>query len=457
MKSANNISIRHNVLSWLPTLYVAEALPYVAVNTLTVLMYTRLGVDLATMTFYTGWLYLPWVIKPFWSPFVDIFSSKRRWVLLMELLMGLSFAGVVLLLPVPFWFAATLALFWLAAFFSATHDIAADGYYMLELTDHEQAAYVGVRSTFYRLGSLIASGALVALAGYWETRGLADGVEPSHGQIQTAWGGIMWVMGGFLVFVSLYHNFFMPKAASDHPRRERSPRQILTNFGATFATFFTKPGIIGALAFMLLYRLPEALCLKVVAPFLVGARAEGGLDLTTAQVGVANGITGVVGILIGGILGGLAIAHAGLRRWLWPMALSLALPCVVYFILALIQPEMTATGFFWVNVAIFVEQFGYGFGFTAFMLYLIYFSEGEWKTSHYAFCTAFMALGMMLPGMAAGWVFNQMATFPLFQTPGPVGYANFFFLVVVCTVFTCIACLCVKIDPNFGRKTPTFS
>lgn len=444
-------SKRNNVWNWLPTLYVAEALPYVVINTLTVLIYTKLGVDIAAMAFWTGLLYLPWVIKPFWSPFVDIISTKRTWVLYMQLGMGLSFAASAIFLPTTLFFAATLAIFFVAAFLSATHDIAADGYYMLRLTPHEQAEYVGWRSTFYRFGSLFGSGALVWIAGMIE-----EGSAGKHGltyyDTLNAWTLVLWLVALLMLGMALYHFFFMPKAEADKPRSEHDIAQLFTNFSNTFSTFFTKKGIIRALTFMLLYRLPEAICLKVTAPFLVAARAEGGLELSTKSVGIVNGVTGVVALLLGGILGGMAISRGGLRKWLWPMALSLTLPCALYCLLAIVQPQADLTGLIFINMAVFVEQFGYGFGFTAFMLYLIYFSQGEWKTSHYAFCTGFMALGMMLPGMFAGHIFNLLAPLHIFPLPGPQGYINFFTLVVLCSVFTCIACLLVKIDPEFGKK-----
>lgn len=450
-RGRDRASAMRRVWSWLPTLYVAEALPYVVINTLTVLMYTKMDVDLEVMTFWTGWLYLPWVIKPFWSPFVDIFSSKRRWVLWMQGAMAISFACVASIIGTPWFFTATLAFFFMAAFFSATHDIAADGYYMLQLSDHEQAEYVGWRSTFYRLGSLFASGALVWIAGVIEEDSAGSaGVAASD--IRVAWQSVMWIVAVLLGSIALYHWFMMPKASLDAPRRERSARQVFINLWQTFATFFTKKGVWSALAFMLLYRLPEALCIKIVSPFLVGARSEGGLELSTKDVGIANGVTGVVALLVGGVIGGMVIARGGLKKWLWPMALSLTLPCALYTLLAIFQPQTDALGLTMVNVCIGVEQFGYGFGFTAFMLYLIYFSEGKWKTSHYAFCTGFMALGMMVPGMFAGKIFKLLASYNPLGLAGPQGYVNFFTLVVLCSVFTCVACLLVRIDPSFGKK-----
>lgn len=425
--------------AWIPTLYIAEGLPYFAVNTLTVLMYVNLGVPLAEMAFYTGWLYLPWVIKPFWSPFVDIIRTKRGWILAMQAALTAAMACVGFLLPAPFFFQTTLVCFWLMAFFSATHDIAADGYYMLELDSHQQAAYVGVRSTFYRIASVIGQGGLVMLAGILEKK------MPS---VAAAWSTVFISLSVLFLLITLYHLRFLPRAAADVPRRDVRPDDIVRDFGMAFVTFFRKPQIVPALCFMLLYRLPEAMCIKLVQPFLVAAREAGGLGLTTAQVGFVNGTVGVIALLAGGILGGLAIAAGGLKRWLWPMALSLTLPCAFYCYLAMAQP----TDFAWICTAVGIEQFGYGFGFTAFMLYLIYFSRGNSATSHYAFCTAFMALGMMLPGMAAGKIHDMLEHVSLFGLSGPQGYINFFWWVMICCVVTFAVTACVKVDPKFGLK-----
>lgn len=427
---------------WIPTAYVAEGLPYFAVNTLTVLMFTNMGIGKTEMAFYTGWLYLPWVIKPFWSPFIDIFKTKRSWTIAMELLIALTMASVAFVLPFGFFFGASLAALWLMAFFSATHDIAADGYYMLELDESEQAAYVGVRSTFYRLASIIGQGAVVMLAGCLEVR---------LGNIPKAWSWTFLVLSAAMLAIGLWHTRFMPRSASDMPMKGRSSSDIIHDFGDTFVTFFRKPHIWIAITFILLYRLPEALCLKLVQPFLVEPKWHGGLGLTTAEVGFVNGTVGVAALLAGGIVGGIAIARGSLRRWLWPMALSLGLPCILYCWLSVTQPD----SFVAICVAIGVEQFGYGFGFTAFMMYMMYFCDGPQRTSHYAFCTAFMALGMMLPGMAAGWLFdlgNRMFT-PVGEgnSVASLGYVVFFSFVMI----ACIATFAVTAVVRRTLKVPS--
>ncbi len=406
--------------AWIPTLYMAEGLPYIAVNVLTVLLYTQLGIPKFEMALYTGWLYLPWVIKPFWSPFVDIYSTKRRWTIAMQYLLALSMAGVAFLLPVNFFFSATLALFWIMALASATHDIAADGFYMLALNQKNQAAFVGVRSTFYRIANVLGQGGLVVLAGVLGER---------FGNPTQAWSVTFLILALFFLLIAIYHTRILPHPADDRPQVEgKGAILILKGFGEAFVTFFQKKSVWLALLFILLYRLPEALCLKLVAPFLVDSREAGGLGLSVTQIGVANGTVGVIALLAGGIVGGWAIARGGLRKWIWPMAFALTLPCALYCWLAMWQPD----NFPVICVLIGIEQFGYGFGFTAFMMYLMYFSQGAMQTTHYAFCTAFMALGMMLPGMWAGWLHDLLVPLRLYPTElypageDYKGYLNFF-------------------------------
>ncbi len=423
---------------WIPTVYIAEGLPYFAVNTLTVLMYHNLGIGLKEMAFFTGWLYLPWVIKPFWSPFVDLFKTKRWWTLCMQYGIAILLGCVGFALPTPFFFSVTLVLFWLTAFFSATHDIAADGYYMLALNAHQQAAFVGIRSTFYRFASVIGQGGLVMLAGYLEIK---------YGDVAQAWSTVFIAIGLIFLLIALYDTRYMPKAADDKPIPGVTASTIVQDFVNTFVTFFRKPGIVSAILFMLFYRLPEALCVKLIQPFMVTPFGEGGLGLTTAEVGFANGTVGVIALLAGGIIGGIVISRNGLKFWLWPMALALTIPCVLYCILAMMQPH----NFTIICAAIGVEQFGYGFGFTAFMMYLIYFCQGESKTSHYAFCTAFMALGMMLPGMVAGWLHEVLSEFNPFNLTYSPGYVNFFWVVMIACLATYAVCSIVKIDPKFGK------
>lgn len=613
-----------NPWSWIPTLYFAEGIPYIAVMTISVIMYKRLGISNADIALYTSWLYLPWVIKPFWSPFVDILKTKRWWILTMQLLIGAGLAGVAFFIPVPFFFRATLAVFWLVAFSSATHDIAADGFYMLALDSHKQAMYVGIRSTFYRIASIMGQGVLIIVAGFLESH---TGLEPlqlevkalpghhsalqmepaapgaaapsggetfftaypekvllgtgtisgdsaslikafaleqnrlngfvkpaptpaldlknqetswwtghishplgswirrhfgerrevtqeaaitgnttlvqirmnqppapgaSHilvmhavkgdksialvgddrlvftadnwdqpawvvlqadpklqeestatfrgtsGNIPLAWSITFFIMAGLFIAFFLYHRFALPRPAGDKPSAQATATNIVREFATAFSTFFRKKQVAAGIFFMLTYRFAEAQLLKLVTPFLLDHKEVGGLGLTTGEVGLVYGTIGILSLTIGGIVGGIAAARGGLRKWLWPMALSMILTCITFLYLAYAQPESLLI----INICVGLEQFGYGFGFTAYMLYMIYYAEGEFKTSHYAICTAFMALGMMIPGMFAGWLQEQL------------GYRHFFLWVMICSAIPLIATSLLKINPQFGKKQP---
>lgn len=412
---------------WIPTLYFISGLPNVTVMTVSVILYKAMGISNTEIAFYTAWLYLPWVIKPLWSPFVDILKTKRWWIISMQWCIGLALAGVAFLLPTSFFFSATLAMFWLMAFASATHDIAADGFYMLGLSEFQQSYFVGIRSTCYRLSTLFAQGALVALAGW---------LELTTGNIPIAWMITIGLMSAIFCLGAIYHQFILPKPAKDNGKPDRSASDILKEFANTFATFFKKPGIMTALAFMLLYRLPEAQLVKMINPFLLDPVSEGGLGLTTLEVGLTYGTVGIIGLIIGGIAGGFLAAMGGLRKWIRPMAWSMSLTCLTFVLLS----QLEAPSYLLINCCVFIEQFGYGFGFTAYMLFLIYFSEGKYATSHYAICTGFMALGLMLPGMIAGWLQETL------------GYQNFFIWTIICCVATIVVAYMVKIDASFGVK-----
>ena len=362
-----------NPWTWIPTLYFAQGLPYVAVMTISVIMYKRLGISNTDIALYTGWLYLPWVIKPFWSPFVDIISTKRRWTLTMQWLIAAAFAGIAFALPTPLWFSLTLAVFWMVGFTSATHDIAADGYYMLALSEHQQSLYVGIRSTFYRVATVVGQGLLVIIAGALET---------ATGDIPLSWAIVFAILSLLFLCFALYHSWAMPKVESKAGKL-RSASDVWREFVDVFAEFFRKKQVGVAIIFMLLYRLPEAQLVKLINPFLLDPAEAGGLGLSTAQVGVVYGTVGIIGLTLGGIVGGIVAARRGLGFWLRPMAWSMSLTCLTFVYLSFATDAPLAI----VNICVFIEQFGYGFGFTAYMLYLIYFSEGRHRTAHYSICT----------------------------------------------------------------------
>lgn len=422
---------------WIPTLYFAEGIPYFIVNNISVTMFTKMGVPNGEMALFTSLLYLPWTLKPLWSPIVDIFRTKRWWILTMQILMSIAFILLAFSIPRPSadmiggistpisMFTFTLILFVLTAFASATHDIAADGFYMIGLDHGQQSFFVGIRSTFYRLSSIFGQGVLVVIAGL---------LEEKTGNIPLAWTLTMAVTAVIFSAITLYHTFSIPRPADDKPVQEQGS-SFGGEFAQAFVTFFRKPGVWIAIVFMLLYRLPEAFLLKMVNPFLLSSAEHGGLGLSTSVVGIVYGTIGVLSLTIGGIIGGMAASRWGLKKSLWPMAACMTLPCLTFVYLSMAMPHNLIV----ISLCVAVEQFGYGFGFTAYMLFMMYFSEGEFKTSHYAICTAFMALSMMLPGAAAGYLQEML------------GYEAFFWMVIVCCIGTVAVTRLVKVDPEFGK------
>ena len=611
--------------AWIPSLYFAQGLPYVAVMTISVIMYKRLGISNTDIALYTSWLYLPWVIKPFWSPFVDLLKTKRWWVVTMQIFVGAGLAGIAFTVPASNFFQITLALFWLMAFSSATHDIAADGFYMLALDSNKQAMYVGIRSTFYRVATIAGQGLLIIIAGSlesatgltpldlevnagpqysaaieipadsaqvnpfvysqtddytfdiypsiinigtgnisadsaailrsfaaeqntingfipressaavalsgdasWWSKSVASPLggwikrnfgekgiggeqqlltgssrlvevrltkEPEPGQkivlntsfnrgdksiflahgerveftnhnwtkpayllvqvdpklednatasfrglsgnITFAWSITFFILAGLFLAFAIYHKFILPKPDTDVAAKNVTSSTIFREFFETFASFFRKKQVVVAISFMLLFRFSEAQLVKMVTPFLLDPNELGGMGLTTGQVGMVYGTIGIIGLTLGGIIGGIVASVGGLKKWLWPMAMAIALPSFSFVYLAVYLPE----SIFVINLCVFIEQFGYGFGFTAYMLYMIYFSDGKHKTAHYAICTAFMALGMMIPGMMAGWLQELL------------GYKHFFYWIMICYGITFIVTAFIKVDPSFGKKT----
>ena len=419
---------------WVPTLYFTEGIPYFLVNNISVMMFAKMGVPNDQLSFFTTLLYFPWFLKGLWSPFIDIFRTKRWWIISMQVLMTVLCILLTLTLPHPSaemmansqtsvgLFTWTLIFFIITAFASATHDIAADGYYMLAHNAKSQAAFVGIRSTFYRIAAIFSQGVLVYIAGV---------IEKDTNDIPWSWQVTLGATSVILLLVTLYHCFLLPHAAEDQLRETKDFNGAMRELGASFATFFTKPGVVLAIVFMLLYRLSEGFLVKLCQPFLVASRDTsivngkiigGGLELSTDTVGILYGTIGVIALLVGGILGGVFIARKGLKRSIWLMAAALTLPSFVYCYLSMAQPEST-----WIiGSAVGFEQFGYGFGFTAYMMYMMHFSEGKYKTAHYAICTAFMALSMMIPGFVAGSI--EMA----------VGYTAFFWIANACSVTTFI-------------------
>ena len=411
---------------WIPTLYFAQGLPNVAVATLAVVMYKNLGISNTDVALYTSWLYLPWVIKPLWSPFVELRGSKRGWIIALPFVVGAGMALIAFTLPTPFFFQATLAVFGLSAVSSATHDIAADGFYLIALPKSQQAAFVGVRSTFFRISMIAGQGGLVFLAGWW---------AGEDENFVAAWAMVFGLLAAVFLLAAWYHGWALPRVANDQPSKvSESP---WAGWWTVFKAFFQNRDIVTILGFLLLFRIAEAQLLKLVIPFMLDERAIGGLALSNKQIGIFYGTYGVIALTIGGLVGGWLVSRHGLRRMLWWMVAAMHVPNLVFVGLAIYQP----TSLSMIGGAIVAEQLGYGFGFTAYMVYMMMVAaDGPHKTAHYAICTGFMALGIMLPGMVAGWIQEQL------------GYQNFFLWVVACAIPSIAACAFIKIHTDFGRK-----
>jgi PAT family beta-lactamase induction signal transducer AmpG len=407
---------------WVPSLYFTQGLPYILVVTVSVIMYKQLGVGNAEIGLYTSWLYLPWVLKPIWSPWVDLKGTKRRWFLWMQLLIAMAFLGVGLSVPANGFLILTLAFFWMAAFASATNDIASDGYYMIALSEKKQSFFVGLRSTFYRLAMITGQGLMVIFAGF---------LEEAFGDPSRAWSLTM-VLAAFLMLLLTASNFFAAPVYEDLEAHEQR-----RSFLGILRDFFQKPNIGWALAFILTYRLGESQLVKMAAPFLLDSQTEGGLAYSTEAVGTIYGTLGVIFLSAGGIMGGILISRDGLKKWMLPMLLALNLPNAMYALLA-----WAGSDSLWaVGGTVILEQFGYGFGFAAFLVYLIYIAQGPFKTAHYALATGFMALGMMLPGMASGYIQEWL------------GYPGFFLWVVAAALPSILLLKFIRYPADFGKKS----
>lgn len=418
---------KSNAWLWIPTLYFASGLPYHAITSISDIMYKDMGISNSQIALYTSLLLIPWTIKPLWSPIVEMISTRRKWTLAAQLLLAICFAAIAIVIPSKHFLLLTLTAFFVGAFVSSTHDIALDGFYMLSLTQEKQSFFSGIRNTFYRIATVFSSGILVMLANKF---GHAMGSD------KLAWSATFAITGIIMLALWFYHTKAVPAPESDISRKTTSLRSAFDNYGDIIKSYFQKPGIWQAILFLLLFRFPEAQLGKIGKLFLMDNVADGGLALDKGEIGFIYGVLGVIGLIIGGIAGGICISRKGLRYWLWPMVVAISLPDAVYIYMSSALPgNMTI-----ISSCIFIEQLGYGFGFTAYTLYMIYFAQGKYPTAHFAISTAFMSLGMMLPGMFAGKLQEWM------------GYENFFVWVTACTLITFIVSAMIKIDPGFGKR-----
>lgn len=411
---------------WIPLLNFASGFPYIIITSVSVLMYKKLGISNEDIGVYTSLLYLPWVIKPLWSPFIDLHGTKRKWFLSMQMIISIVFLIVGFTIPLNNFFLLSLALFWVAAFASASNDVATDGFYLLALQKEQQSLFLGIRNTCYRLAMLTGNGLIVLFAGY---------LEHKYGDNTKAWSYTMILVGILMVFLTIYNFFSTPTIEENTIETKAEDEQ--KSFYTVFASFFKKKQIGLVLAFILVFRLGESQLLKMITPFLVDPKSVGGMGLETEDVGLIYGTFGLIALLLGGILGGIAISQQGLTKWMLPMILTMHLPILGFILLAHFHPA----SIYYVYAVVIVEQFGYGFGFASFMMYLIYVAEGESKTSHYSIATGFMALGMMLPGMLSGYIQQYL------------GYGNFFIWVLLATIPGLILSRFLIFPKDYGKKT----
>ncbi|MNF23752.1 muropeptide transporter [compost metagenome] len=412
---------------WIPLLNFASGFPYVIIISVSVIMYKTLGINNEDIGIYTSLLYLPWVIKPLWSPFIELYSTKRKWFLSMQLLISLAFLTVGLTVPLNNFFIITLAIFWVAAFASASNDVASDGFYLLSLSKEQQSFFLGIRSTCYRLSMITGQGLIVILGGY---------LEHLYADKTKAWSYTMITVGALMALITIYNYYATPKSGQDLPVTASTEKQN-QNFLTVFGTFFMKKQIGIVLAFILLFRLGESQLLKMLTPFLIDPKEVGGLGLSTEDVGLIYGTFGLAALVIGGILGGIVISKDGLGKWMLPMILIMHIPILGFILLSHFHPQSEI----YIYIAVIAEQFGYGFGFAAFMMFLIYVAEGESKTSHYSIATGFMALGMMIPGMISGYIQEYL------------GYGNFFIWVFLATIPGLILSRFLVFPADFGKKS----
>lgn len=410
--------------TFIPTLYFTSGIPYIIINTVSVIFYKKLGIDNTQITLWTSFLYLPWVIKMFWAPIVDTYSTKRKWIIYTQFAMFCCLGLIAISLQLPNFFFISLATLTIGAFISATYDIATDGFYLLALSPEQQAFFVGIRSLFYRMAVIFGSGILVVLAGQ---------LEVSLNNIPLSWTIAIGFSALILAILFISHRLFLPLPESDNKQQLQATETI--PFLSIISSYFAQNKIISILAFILLYRLGEAMLVKIASLFLLDKPEVGGLGLSTSDVGLVYGTFGVISLICGGILGGLLISKYGLKKCLLPMALALNLPDVFYVYMAYTKPSLTL-----VYPLVSLEQFGYGFGFTAFSVYLMYICQGEYKTSHFAISTGIMALGMMLPGLVSGYLQKAL------------GYPLFFVLVCLLTIPGMIALFFIPLKEEPKRQ-----
>ena len=421
----NSNTKRRSPITWVPSAYFAMGLPFVVLNMVTVLMFKGLEVDDKLITFWTSLILLPWTLKPLWSPFLELFKTKKFFVVATQLTTGIAFGLVALSLNLSSFFAISIALLAVIAFSGATHDIACDGVYMSELSNSEQAKYIGWQGAFYNIAKIVATGGLVYLAGYFiESYSEAGSVLEAN---KKSWMTIMLILSAVMILLALYHIFALPSTKVVKNEGKRSGKEILSELYNVLSDFFRKTHIIYYICFIILYRFAEGFVMKIVPLFLKAVREAGGLGLSEKEIGLYYGTYGAAAFVLGSLLAGYYISAKGLKNTLFTLCCIFNLPFVVYAFLAFFQPE---SGLIICSGIVF-EYFGYGFGFVGLTLFMMQqVAPGKHQMAHYAFASGIMNLGVMIPGMMSGWVCETLGEW--FNRPG--GYEPFFIFVLIATI-----------------------
>lgn len=422
-----NIQNRHSPISWVPTLYFAMGMPFVVLNMVCTLMFKGLDVSDAQIALWTSIIMFPWTLKPLWSPLLEIYKTKKFFVIFTQIATGCIFGLVALALHLPNFFAVCIALLAIIAFSGATHDVAADGVYMASLSKDDQARYIGWQGAFYNIAKIAATGGLVYLAGMLieaytgDVTGLsaAAAAAAKHNGSVMAWTIIMAVIGGIMVLLGLYNAKFVPSEVNNDAEERPGFKETMVELGNVFVDLFRKRHILYYIFFIILYRFAEGFVMKIVPLFLKADRADQGLGLSEKEIGLCYGTFGAAAFVIGSVLAGYYVAHRGLQKSLFSLCCVFNLPFVAYTLLAIYQPESLML----IGGAIVLEYFGYGFGFVGLTLFMMQqIAPGKHQMAHYAFASGIMNLGVMLPGMLSGYVSDWL------------GYRHFFIFVLFCTI-----------------------
>lgn len=417
---------KKNPLKWVPSVYFAMGLPFIVLNLVAVIMFDDLGISKEQITFWTSLLTLPYTLKFLWSPLLEIYWTKRNFVVATQAISGFCFALIAFLLPVPNFFAWVIAIMGIVAFSGATHDIATDGVYLTTLDKKTQSTYIGWQGAFYNLAKVLANGGLVALAGYLINH--FKQTNPADAPFY-AWMIIMGIIGVLLVGMAVYH-FFMLPATPKAGKDAKNFGEAMTEMGQVLLDFFKKKYIWLYILFIVCYRLTEGFAMKMVPLFLKAPLAEGGLAMSNEAIGITYGTFGTIAFIVGSILGGYFIAHFGLKKVLFTLVAIFNVPFVIYLLLAIFQPSgslmiggLEFDSLYVIGTGLVTEYFCYGFGFVGLTMFMMQqVAPGKHSMAHYAFASAIMNLGVMLPGMVSGWIC------------GIVGYEAFFTIALIVAV-----------------------